>query len=103
MPSTASVPSLPQAPLDSSSLHSVGYSAEAGTMEIAFHNGAIYRYFDVPPHIHQGLLSASSKGQYFNAVIRSGFRFERRDPHPSDSPPTRTHHPRGPARRPTTT
>lgn len=77
MRSPASAPSLPQAPLDSSSLQSVGYSAEAGTMEIAFHNGSIYRYFGVPPHVHQALLGASSKGRYFNAAIRSSFRFER--------------------------
>jgi len=77
MRSPASAPSLPQAPLDSSSLQAVGYSAEAGTMEIAFHNGSIYRYFGVPPHVHQALLRAISKGRYFNAAIRSSFGFER--------------------------
>ncbi len=68
---------LPQTSLDSSSLLSVGYSAAAGVMEIAFHSGSIYRYFAVPPHVHQALLAASSKGRYFNAAIRSRFRFER--------------------------
>lgn len=68
---------LPQASLDSSSLQSVGYSAEPGTLEITFRSGAIYRYSGVPPHVYQALLDASSKGRYFNAVIRSGFRFER--------------------------
>lgn len=78
MTSPVSEPSLPQqAALDSSSLQSVGYSAEVGTMEIAFHNGSRYRYFGVPPHVHQALLGATSKGRYFNAAIRSGFRFER--------------------------
>lgn len=46
-------------------------------MEIAFHNGSIYRYFGVPSHVRQALLDASSKGRYFNATIRSSFRFER--------------------------
>ena len=68
---------LPQASLDSSSLHSVGYSAEPGTLEITFRSGAIYRYSGVPPHVYQALLDASSKGRYFNAVIRSSFPFER--------------------------
>lgn len=97
MPSHASVPTLPQLSLDSSSLLSVGYSGESGIMEIAFHNGSIYRYFAVPPEVHQALLAASSKGRYFNAAIRSCFRFERlrtlprqgaaSNPKPSSPPP----------------
>ena len=55
-------------------------------MEIAFHNGSIYRYFGVPPHVHQALLGASSKGRYFNASIRSSFRFERIRRLPSHGP-----------------
>jgi hypothetical protein len=68
---------LPQESLDSSSLQSAGYSAEPGTLEITFPSGAIYRYSGVPSHVYQALLDASSKGRYFNAVIRSSFRFER--------------------------
>jgi hypothetical protein len=68
---------LPQTSLDSSSLLSVGYSAAARIMEIAFHSRSIYRYLAVPPDVHQALLAASSKGRYFNAAIRSSFRFER--------------------------
>lgn len=77
MRSPASIPSLPQAPIESSILQSVGYSAEAGTMEVVFHSGSIYLYFGVLPLVHQALLDASSKGRFFNAAIRSRFRFER--------------------------
>ncbi len=100
MPSHAVIPSLPQAPIDSSSLLSVGYSGESGIMEIAFHNGSSYRYFAVPPDVHQALLAASSKGRYFNAAIRSSFRFERLRtlprpgaapaPKPSSPPPAKS-------------
>jgi hypothetical protein len=58
-------------------------------MEIAFHNGSIYRYFGVPPHVHEALLCASSKGRYFNAAIRSSFRFERLQNPPSPGPVSR--------------
>jgi len=68
---------LAQTALDSSSLQSVGYAAEARTMEITFRNGSIYRYFEVPSHTHDALLSAISKGRYFTAAIRSNFRFKR--------------------------
>ena len=73
----ATVLSLPQSPLDSSCLQSVGYSVEAGTMEITFRNGSIYRYLGVPLLVYQALLHASSKGRYFAVAIRSSFRFER--------------------------
>lgn len=76
MPLPASV-ALPQAPLDSSCLKSVGYLVDAGTMDIVFRSGSIYRYFGVPPQIYQALLEASSKGRYFGAAIRSTFRSER--------------------------
>lgn len=77
MQALVSTPSLPHAPLDSSSLRSVGYLADAGALEITFRSGAVYRYSGVPPHIHQALLDAKSKGRYFNAAIRSNFPFER--------------------------
>lgn len=77
MSSQSSTPSLSRASLDSSSLLSVGYSGESGIMEIAFQNGSLYRYFAVPPDVHEALLTASSKGRYFNTAIRSRFRFER--------------------------
>ena len=68
---------LPQTSLDSSSLQSAAYSAEPATLEITFRSGAIYRYSGVPPLVYQALPDATSKGRYFNAVIRSSFRFER--------------------------
>lgn len=77
MPPQAPVPCLPQASLDSSTLLSVGYSGESRIMEITFQNGSIYRYFAVPSDVHEALLAASSKGRYFNAVIRPSFRYER--------------------------
>ena len=63
--------------LDSSCVQSVSYSDLARTMEISFHNGTTYRYFGVPASIHRTLLSATSKGRYFAAAIRTRFRFER--------------------------
>jgi len=75
-PSTL-VPSLAHASLDSTSLRSVFYSPVAGTMEISFRNGSVYRYFGVPLHVYQSLLAAESKGRYFTAAIRTTFRFER--------------------------
>jgi hypothetical protein len=42
-------------------------------------SGQRYVYLDVPPETYQGLLSASSRGAYFNAHIRDHFPFRRLD------------------------
>jgi hypothetical protein len=73
----ASAPLPTHIALDSSSLQSVAYVPEAATLEIAFRNGSIYRYFGVPFSIYQALLEAGSKGRCFIATIRTSFRFER--------------------------
>lgn len=63
--------------VNSSELRSVGYDISASTLEAEFHSGEIYQYFGVPPQLVLELLEADSIGRYFNAHIRSKFRFER--------------------------
>jgi hypothetical protein len=58
--------------VNSSNLAAVGYEELAGTLEITFHGGSHYRYFDVPPSVHTGLMNANSHGQYFDRVIKNG-------------------------------
>lgn len=60
---------------DSSSVISIGYNAGTMLLEIEFVSGKVYRYFDVPSSVHTGLMSADSKGQFFNAQIRDNFRY----------------------------
>jgi KTSC domain len=57
-------------PVSSSNLKSVGYDAEAAVLEIAFHSGGVYRYSAVSGATYSGLMSARSKGQYFEQLIR---------------------------------
>lgn len=62
----------------SSSIRAVGYSPQSQTLEVEFVNGGIYRYFNVPEHIHAGLMAARSHGGYLDAHIKDGgYRFER--------------------------
>jgi hypothetical protein len=60
----------------SSELRSVGYELDASVLEAEFHSGEIYQYLDVPAEIVLELLKAESIGRYFNAHIRSKFRFK---------------------------
>jgi hypothetical protein len=64
-------------PVPSTLLASVTYDVGESLLELEFCDGAIYRYFAVPEAIHQGLLTADSKGSYFNREIRSRFRHRR--------------------------
>ena len=71
------VPIIPRQPVKSSSLSSIGYLADHGVLEIEFVNGAVYRYERVEEDVFARLVSAESKGAFFNAEIRSRFTFER--------------------------
>jgi len=62
-------------PVSSSNIASIGYDLTTQTLEAEFHNGNIYQYFDVPQHIYDGLLTASSKGQYLNQNIKLVYRY----------------------------
>ena len=62
--------------LDSSLLKAAAYSTDE-TLQLEFHTGPVYRYFHVPPTIFQNLMTATSKGAYFNRNIRNSFRYQR--------------------------
>ena len=55
----------------------MGYDRDTRTLEIAFHNGGVYRYFDVPPEVFAELMAAESLGRYFTARIRQHYRYAR--------------------------
>jgi hypothetical protein len=61
--------------VSSSLLASVSYDAGQSVLQLELCDGAIYRYFAVPPAIYEGLLAAESKGSYFNREIRDCFRY----------------------------
>ena len=61
--------------VESTTLASVAYDDVRETLQPEFRSGTIYRYFGVPLSVCEGLLSAPSKGRYFNGVIRGRFRY----------------------------
>ena len=63
--------------VQSSNLKSVGYNRETNILEIEFQNGGIYQYYNVPFEIYQGLMSASSKGQYHAYHIKNVYRYKK--------------------------
>ncbi|MDF5779485.1 KTSC domain-containing protein [Pseudomonas syringae] len=52
----------------------VGYDPATRRMSIRFQQGHSYDFCNVPPAIHQGLMSAGSKGSYYSRYIRDRYR-----------------------------
>jgi hypothetical protein len=44
------------------------------TLEIAFNNGNVYQYFDVPEAVYDELMRAESIGKFLNANIKDNYR-----------------------------
>lgn len=63
--------------VESSAVESVGYDAESRTLEVEYAGGAVYRYRDVPPRVHEQLLSEESIGGYVNRRVKPYHRAER--------------------------
>ncbi len=59
----------------SSRILTIGYDPRKRILEIAFHNGEIYQYMDVPENIYKKYMSDAvvSKGRFFDGVIKGKF------------------------------
>jgi hypothetical protein len=57
--------------VNSSAIRSVGYCRSGRILEVEFVRGAVYRYWGVSQGTYEALVAAPSKGQFFNAEIRS--------------------------------
>src|SRR5256714_2813939 len=56
-------------PVESSMIQAVGYDPKTHILEVLFNSGQTYCYEDVPPEVHQELMTAESKGRYMRAAI----------------------------------
>lgn len=61
----------------SSMLSHMEYDPEKKELVLTFSKGGMYKYFDVPKAIYDGLLGADSIGKYFLAAIKSRFEEEK--------------------------
>jgi hypothetical protein len=62
---------------DSSNIRSIRYDEASQTLEITFHNGGVYEYYDVPSHVASEFESAGSKGQFLASRIKGHFRYSK--------------------------
>ena len=61
--------------VESRTLATVAYDEARELLQLEFCSRAVYLYFSVPPTVYRALLSAPSKGRYFNQTIRGRFRY----------------------------
>ena len=64
-------------PVESSNLSRIRYEEDTRTLEVEFHGGRMYEYYDVPPAEFDGLLAAESHGSYFSEHIRDVYSYNR--------------------------
>lgn len=64
-------------PVSSSNLSAVAYDETTSTLYIRFRSSGTYAYFNVPPHIYRGLMSAASHGEYHAAHIKNSYRYKK--------------------------
>lgn len=62
-------------PVNSTNIAEIGYDQSTMTLEIVFHHGGTYQYFDVPEVVYQELMSASSIGTFFHSNIKDSYRY----------------------------
>jgi len=62
-------------PVQSKNVAEVGYDPATMTLEVAFHNGTIYQYFDVPEALYQEMFRSDSIGKFLNTQIKSSYRY----------------------------
>ena len=61
------------ATVESSTLVTVAYDEARSLLQLEFCSRAVYQYFGVPAAVYLALLSAPSKGRYFNHAVRGKF------------------------------
>lgn len=63
--------------VESSTLAAIAYDRTRELLQLEFNSRALYQYFGVSAAVYEGLLRASSKGNYFNQAIRGKFPYSR--------------------------
>lgn len=61
----------------SSNIALLKYDADTWTLEVTFHGGSTYHYYDVPEDIWNGIKNAESQGVFLNAEIKGHYRYSK--------------------------
>ena len=63
--------------MPSTAISRIVYEPETRTLNVWFReSGELYRYYEVPPRVHDAFRKAASKGRFFNAHIKDRYAFQ---------------------------
>lgn len=62
---------------NSSNIRVLRYNFDTSTLEVSFHSGGVYQYFDVPQHEWENFKLAESKGKFLHNNIKGHYRYSR--------------------------
>ncbi|WP_027633369.1 KTSC domain-containing protein [Clostridium hydrogeniformans] len=62
--------------VSSSNIYSIGYDSYSKTLEVQFHTGSIYQYYNVPQSVYSGIMSASSHGSYLHNYVKGVYQYK---------------------------
>jgi WD40 repeat protein len=67
-----------RASVESSNIASIGYSMEDRILEVEFHGGSVYQYYEVPVDVYIELMNSNSHGIYFDAYVKkAAYRYSK--------------------------
>jgi hypothetical protein len=64
-------------PVNSSSIHHVGYDRDTRRLFLHYEGGWLYEYFDVPDDVYVRLMNAVSIGRFVNYAIKPHYHYKR--------------------------
>ena len=64
-------------PFTSSNVASIRYEDAQSILEVTFHNGGTYQYYDVPSHVAAVFQAAESKGSFLATGIKGHYRYSK--------------------------
>lgn len=63
--------------VSSSNVARVRYDSSTMILEVEYHSGSVYQYFDVPETVYQQLIQSGSVGSFMHENIRGVYRYAR--------------------------
>ena len=55
----------------------VGYEPSSQVLEVAFRNGSVYHYAEVPQTIYDQMIQAKSVGTYFAEHVKNAYSYKK--------------------------
>lgn len=68
---------IPFPPFTSSNIASIRYEDAQAVLEVTFHNGGTYQYYDVPSRVVDDFKRAASMGTFLASNIKGHYRYSK--------------------------